>query len=39
VYDGAGHAFFNDTGGAYDAAAAADAWQATLAWLRRHLAG
>jgi len=37
VYDGAGHAFFNDTGASYNAAAAADAWQSTLAWFRRHL--
>jgi carboxymethylenebutenolidase len=37
VYDGAGHAFFNDTGGRYDAEAAADAWQSTLAWFRRYL--
>lgn len=38
VYEGAGHAFFNDTGANYNAAAAADAWQATLAWFRRYLA-
>ena len=37
VYDGAGHAFFNDTGASYNATAAADAWQSTLAWFRRHL--
>lgn len=39
IYPGAGHSFFNDTGGAYNAAAAADAWQQTLAWFRRYLAG
>ncbi len=38
VYDGAGHAFFNDTGGRSDAEAATDAWQSTLAWFRRYLA-
>jgi carboxymethylenebutenolidase len=39
VYDGAGHAFFNDTGGAYNQAAAADAWLQTLAWFRKYLTG
>jgi carboxymethylenebutenolidase len=39
VYEGAGHAFFNDTGGAYNEAAAKDAWATTLAWFRRHLIG
>jgi carboxymethylenebutenolidase len=38
VYPGAQHAFFNDTGTRYNAEAAADAWQMTLAWFRRHLA-
>ena len=39
VYDGAQHAFFNDTReSSYDADAAADAWQKTLAWLRDNLA-
>ena len=37
VFEGAGHAFFNDTGGSYNEAAARDAWQKTLAWFRRHL--
>ena len=37
VYPGVNHAFFNDTGANYDAAAAADAWQRTLAWFRTHL--
>jgi carboxymethylenebutenolidase len=39
VYEGVGHAFHNDTGAAYNATAAADAWARTLAhfdkWLRR----
>jgi carboxymethylenebutenolidase len=38
IYPGAGHAFFNETGMNYNAAAAADAWTATIAWFRRHLA-
>ncbi len=38
VYPGANHAFFNDTGGAYNAAAAADAYRAVLDWFGRHLA-
>jgi len=37
VYPGAAHAFFNDTGGAYNQAAAQDAWQRTLAFFRQHL--
>ncbi|HWO73639.1 MAG TPA: dienelactone hydrolase family protein [Dehalococcoidia bacterium] len=37
VYEGAGHAFFNDTGGNFNEAAARDAWQKTLDWFRRHL--
>lgn len=37
TFEGADHAFFNDTGPRYDAAAASDAWAALLAWLRRHL--
>jgi carboxymethylenebutenolidase len=38
-YDGAGHAFFNDTRPAlYRPAAAADAWRRLLAFLRTHLA-
>lgn len=39
VYQGAGHAFHNDTGAAYNATAAVDAWGQTMAffnqWLRR----
>lgn len=37
IYDGANHAFFNDTGSNYDAEAAADAWEKSLAWFREHL--
>ncbi len=38
LYEGAHHAFFNDTRPqAYHAEAAADAWDKTLAWLRQHL--
>ncbi len=37
VYEGAGHAFFNDTGSRYDPDAAADAWRLTLEFLGRHI--
>lgn len=37
IYPGAGHAFFNDTGERYNAAAADDAWALTLSYLRAHL--
>ena len=37
VYDGANHAFFNDTGANYNATAAADAWTKTLAWFRANV--
>ena len=37
VYENAEHAFFNDTGDAYNAAAAADAWRRTLEWFNRYL--
>ena len=37
LYDGAQHAFFNDTRASYDEAAASDAWQRTLAWFEQHL--
>lgn len=37
VYEGVGHAFHNDTGPAYNAAAACDAWGKTLAFFRKHL--
>ena len=39
VYEGAGHAFANPSGTRYNAEAAADAWQKTLAFLRLHLQG
>jgi carboxymethylenebutenolidase len=39
IYAGASHAFFNDTRPQiYQAAAAQDAWQKTLAWFRKYLA-
>lgn len=39
VYEGAQHAFFNDTrASSYNAEASADAWDKTLAWFRQHLA-
>jgi carboxymethylenebutenolidase len=38
IYEGAGHAFFNDTRGSYVADAANDAWSRTLDWFRSHLA-
>jgi carboxymethylenebutenolidase len=37
IYDRAGHAFNNDTGGAYNEAAAVRAWAATTDWLDRYL--
>jgi carboxymethylenebutenolidase len=37
VYDGANHAFNNDTGGNYNQAAAVAAWQETLAWFEKYL--
>ncbi len=37
IYDGAQHAFFNDTRSSYNPNAAADAWARTLAWFRQHL--
>ena len=38
VYPGAGHAFNNDTRGAYNEQAAVEAWTATLGWFSDHLA-
>ncbi|MGH9177054.1 MAG: dienelactone hydrolase family protein [Acidimicrobiales bacterium] len=38
TFAGAGHAFFNDTGPRYNAAAANEAWAALLDWFGRHLA-
>lgn len=37
IYDGAGHAFNNDTGGAYNEAVAVRAWAATTDWLHTYL--
>lgn len=37
TFDGADHAFFNDTGMRYNAQAAADAWEQVLAWFERYL--
>lgn len=37
IYPGAGHAFFNDTGQAYNKTAADDAWRRVLAWFGRYL--
>lgn len=38
IYPNAPHAFFNDTRPhIYDATSAADAWERTLAWFRKHL--
>ena len=36
VYEGAKHAFFNDTGSNYDRDAAADAWSLALEFLDKH---
>ena len=38
IYPGVDHAFANPTGSAYDAVAAEDAWEKTLAFLKLHLA-
>ena len=38
VFPGVDHAFFNDTGPRYGADAAAEAYQAMLAWFAQHLA-
>lgn len=37
IYPNTDHAFHNDTGSRYDAAAATDAWARTLAWFERYL--
>jgi carboxymethylenebutenolidase len=39
VYEGVNHGFHNDTTPRYDEAAATLAWQRTLDWFERHLAG
>lgn len=37
IYEGANHAFHNDTGANYHAAAACDAWSQTIEFFGRHL--
>jgi carboxymethylenebutenolidase len=37
IYEGAHHAFFNDTRPVYDPQAAAVAWRRTLDWFDRYL--
>lgn len=37
IYEGAPHAFLNDTAQSYRPEAAAQAWERTLAWFREHL--
>lgn len=37
VYEGAAHAFHNDTGANYNASAACDAWARTIAWFDKYL--
>jgi carboxymethylenebutenolidase len=37
IYEGAGHAFFKDTGECCNAEAAKDAWARALAFLRKNL--
>lgn len=37
IYEGAGHAFFNDTGTRYDAVAAKDAWKRSMEFLHTNL--
>jgi carboxymethylenebutenolidase len=37
IYPAADHAFHNDTGGRYNAEAAADAWALTLAWFEQYV--
>lgn len=39
VYDGVGHAFHNDTGANYNAAAATEAWGETLRFFAKNLRG
>jgi len=39
VYDGAGHAFNNDTGANYNQEAAVAAWSETLGWFQKYLKG
>lgn len=37
LYQGVGHAFHNDTGAAYNAEAACDAWSRTMSFFNKHL--
>jgi carboxymethylenebutenolidase len=37
IYEGANHAFHNDTGANYNPTAAKDAWERTLAWFGSHM--
>jgi carboxymethylenebutenolidase len=37
VYEGVGHGFMNDTGAAFDLAAACDAWNRAIGFFGRHL--
>ena len=37
IYQGVNHAFYDDTGPAYDAAAACEAWGRTIAWFDKFL--
>jgi carboxymethylenebutenolidase len=39
IYDGAGHAFANSSGGNYKPEAAKDAWQRTMVFLAKYLKG
>jgi carboxymethylenebutenolidase len=39
IYEGARHAFHNDTGPAYNRSAACDAWSKTIDFFSRHLRG
>ncbi|TAK21570.1 MAG: dienelactone hydrolase family protein [Chloroflexota bacterium] len=38
VYPGVNHAFHNDTGASWSEKVSLDAWQATFAWFKKHLA-
>jgi carboxymethylenebutenolidase len=37
IYQGADHAFHNDTGGRYNPEAAKDAWEKSLAWFEKYV--
>ena len=37
IYQGADHAFHNDTGGRYHPEAARDAWERMLAWFEKYV--